>query len=90
MCSSDLVASLMDTIESINEATQLYILAANLLGRRPNKIPSRVKKQYESFASLGTLDSLSNAWVQIESYFTPTRQRRVPIHPITIRRRERT
>mgnify|MGYP001078801579 CR=1 FL=1 len=60
-----------DTIESINEATQLYILAANLLGRRPNKIPSRVKKQYESFASLGTLDSLSNAWVQIESYFTP-------------------
>jgi len=28
-----------DTIESINEATQLYILAAQILGRRPEEIP---------------------------------------------------
>src|SRR4029450_4554543 len=27
-----------DTIESINEATQLYILAGNLLGRRPRRV----------------------------------------------------
>jgi hypothetical protein len=30
-----------DTIESINEATQLYILAAEILGPRPQKIPAR-------------------------------------------------
>jgi hypothetical protein len=30
-----------DTMESINEATQLYILAANILGPRPIKIPKR-------------------------------------------------
>lgn len=30
-----------DTIESINEATQLYLLAADLLGRRPTQLPPR-------------------------------------------------
>src|SRR5262249_26903336 len=30
-----------DTIESINEATQIYVLAANLLGARPQQIPPR-------------------------------------------------
>lgn len=33
-----------DTMESINEATQLYILAANILGERPQQIPQRVKR----------------------------------------------
>ena len=30
-----------DTVESINEATQHYVLAANLLGQRPQRIPAR-------------------------------------------------
>jgi hypothetical protein len=30
-----------DTIESINEATQLYLLAGELLGRRPTELPER-------------------------------------------------
>src|SRR5262249_26069923 len=30
-----------DTIEAINQATQLYVMAADLLGPRPQKIPSR-------------------------------------------------
>lgn len=60
-----------DTIESINEATQLYILAANLLGQRPRTIPPRVKKENKTFLELGPLDALSNAWVQIESFYTP-------------------
>jgi len=30
-----------DTIESINEATQRYVLAANLLGPKPQRIPTR-------------------------------------------------
>ncbi|RYE00042.1 MAG: hypothetical protein EOP54_01825 [Sphingobacteriales bacterium] len=33
-----------DTMESINEATQLYILAANILGDRPMQIPQRTKR----------------------------------------------
>jgi hypothetical protein len=32
-----------DTIESINQATQLYILASHILGPRPEMIPKRVK-----------------------------------------------
>ena len=29
-----------DTVESINEATQLYVLAANILGERPQQNPA--------------------------------------------------
>ena len=36
-----------DTIESINEATQRYVLAANLLGPRPQRIPPRGTVQAE-------------------------------------------
>ena len=34
-----------DTMESIQEATQIYILAANILGPRPEKIPPIVSKE---------------------------------------------
>src|ERR1700730_16252951 len=30
-----------DTLDSINEATQLYVLAANILGERPQEVPAR-------------------------------------------------
>jgi hypothetical protein len=63
-----------DTIESINEATQMYILAANILGERPKKIPPRVKKKVYTFFQLlqnGPLDALSNAMVAIESFYAP-------------------
>ena len=30
-----------DTIESMNEATQIYVLAANLLGPKPQAVPPR-------------------------------------------------
>lgn len=64
-----------DTIESINEATQLYILAAKLLGKRPEDIPARAKTETKTFSQLlesqGGLDALSNAMVEIESYFAP-------------------
>ena len=32
-----------DSMESINEATQLYVLAAEILGQRPKKIAPQVK-----------------------------------------------
>jgi Tc toxin complex TcA C-terminal TcB-binding domain/Neuraminidase-like domain/Salmonella virulence plasmid 28.1kDa A protein/Putative peptidoglycan binding domain len=57
-----------DTIESINEATQLYILAAELLGKRPENIPPRVTPQTQTYNSLEPgLDALSNKLVQAEN-----------------------
>ncbi len=57
-----------DTIESLNEATQLYILAAELLGPRPKKIPPRGRNgERETYNSLqDRLDDFSNALVEFE------------------------
>ncbi len=62
-----------DTIESINEATQLYILAANLLGTRPQEIPARSGSGIYNFDQLSNngLDALSNSMVNIEAFFGP-------------------
>jgi hypothetical protein len=43
---------LQDTIESINEATQIYVLAANILGQRPQQIPPMGKVKPKTFARL--------------------------------------
>lgn len=57
-----------DTIEAINEAVQLYILAANLLGPRPQDIPAPGPVAPETFQSLrARLDELSNAQVDLET-----------------------
>jgi hypothetical protein len=65
-----------DTIESINEATQLYILAAELLGRRPQKAPPRAMPQKQTFNSLAQspdgLDDFGNALVAIEEFIAPS------------------
>jgi hypothetical protein len=62
-----------DTIESINEATQLYILAAEILGRRPEEIPPRATPRVQTYNSLEpSLDALSNALVQIEEFVSPS------------------
>ena len=64
-----------DTIESINEATQLYILAAQILGKRPEDIPARAKARTQTFRTLDDveeLDGLSNAMVEIESFLPPS------------------
>ena len=41
-----------DTMESIQEATQIYILAANILGPRPEKIPPIVSKEPLTFQQM--------------------------------------
>jgi len=57
-----------DTIESINEATQLYVLAANILGSRPQSLPADEVADSETYNSLADkLDEFSNALVQIEN-----------------------
>jgi hypothetical protein len=57
-----------DTIETINEATQLYMLAADILGPRPVEIPPRRAPQVQTFNSLEQrLDEFSNALVEAEA-----------------------
>ncbi|MGH8604630.1 MAG: insecticidal toxin protein, partial [Gammaproteobacteria bacterium] len=57
-----------DTGESINEATQLYVLAANILGPRPQAVPKKGSVRPQTYASLKKdLDAFGNALVEFES-----------------------
>ena len=60
-----------DTIETINEATQIYVLAANILGPRPQRIPPRGTVRPRTYAQLRAagLDPLGNALVELEGQF---------------------
>ena len=60
-----------DTVESINEAMQHYVLAANLLGERPQRIPSSGTMRPKTFAELKAngLDAMGNALVELEGKF---------------------
>lgn len=56
-----------DTIESINQATQLYILAGHILGARPMMIPKRGKIKAQTYLSLlDKWDAFGNAIVELE------------------------
>jgi hypothetical protein len=56
------------TIEADNEALHLCVLLANLWGPAPQDIPAKGNVAPETFSSLRSrLDSLSNAYVDIES-----------------------
>lgn len=57
----------MDTLESINEATQLFMLASNILGDRPAETPPRAVPRMQTYNSLEPLlDDFSNALVRME------------------------
>ena len=56
-----------DTIESINEATLLYTLASEILGRRPARINVGQSTEAKSYSQLGALDEFSNAMEGIET-----------------------
>ena len=59
-----------DTIESINEATMLYVFAKQLLGDRPEVLQSTVEIPAKTFADLrGALDDWSNATVMVENLY---------------------
>jgi hypothetical protein len=61
-----------DSMESINEATQLYILASEILGQRPKKNPPQAKPPLESFNELEKrFDKFSNALVEVENLVPP-------------------
>jgi len=56
-----------DTGESINEATQLYVLAANILGPRPQAVPKKGSVRPQTYANLKKdLDEFGNALVDLE------------------------
>ena len=57
-----------DSMESIQEATQLYILAGNILGQRPEQVPSMVKTKPVTFRQVrDKLDLFANWVVRFEN-----------------------
>jgi len=69
-----------DTIESINQASQLYILAYHILGRRPEMIPKRGKIKPQTYNGLlGKWDAFSNAMVELEIALPFSNQTTLPI-----------
>ena len=59
-----------DTIEEMNEATQLYVLASHILGRRPETAPQRGETDAKNYHELyPSLDGFSNAMVDLENEF---------------------
>ncbi len=56
------------TIETINEATQLYIMAANILGPRPQAVPKKGSVKALTYNQLRkeTIDPFGNAMVDME------------------------
>lgn len=69
-----------DTIESINQATQLYILAYHILGKRPQMIPKRGRIKPQTYNSLlGKWDAFSNAMVELELVAPFSNQTTLPI-----------
>ncbi len=64
-----------DTMETVNEATQLYVLAGHILGKRPEGIPARAKPKAQTFRTLddrSPINNLANAVVEIEGFLPPS------------------
>jgi hypothetical protein len=55
------------TIETINEATQLYVMAANIWGRKPQAVPKKGSVKPLTYNDLrGKLDDFGNTMVDME------------------------
>jgi hypothetical protein len=68
-----------DTLETIQEATQLYILAGNILGPRPERIPAMIEHEPLTFQRLrGKLDLFANYEVRFENQQSLNRRVRRP------------
>jgi hypothetical protein len=62
---------LADTIETLNEATLCYVLAADILGPRPQVMPQATATSPKNFQQLkqAGLDRMSDALVSLEAQF---------------------
>ncbi|MCC7547537.1 MAG: insecticidal toxin protein [Burkholderiales bacterium] len=60
-----------DTIETLNEATQVYVMAANLLGPKPERVPPLHKPVSKTYAQLKAagIDKFGNALIELENQF---------------------
>lgn len=71
-----------DTIELINEATQIYVLAADILGPRPTELAARATPVTQSYNTLEPkLDAYSNALVAVEGLVPPQPPDRLVVPP---------
>jgi sugar lactone lactonase YvrE len=58
------------TMETVNQATQLYVMAQEILGPRPQLVSSRQSAQNQTYNDLAPkLDDFSNVLVQLENDF---------------------
>ena len=79
-----------DTMESVAQATQMYILADKLLGPKPKIIPPVVKSPYETYNQIeAKLDSFGNALIALENILPditvlPEGGAELPPPPITL------
>jgi len=79
-----------DTMESIAQATQMYILADKLLGPKPRTVPPPVKPPYETYDQIERrLDAFGNALVDLENMIPdltalPEGGAELPPAPITL------
>jgi len=56
------------TMESVVQATQMYILADKLLGEKPQTVPPLVKPPYETYNQIeARLDDFGNALIDLEN-----------------------
>jgi hypothetical protein len=61
-----------DSMESVNRATQLYVLAAEILGPRPRRVPPAQRPPSLTFNELEPhFDDFSNALVELENFVPP-------------------
>jgi Tc toxin complex TcA C-terminal TcB-binding domain len=62
---------LADTVETLNEATLCYVLAANILGPRPQPVPQPGRTSPKNFLQLkqAGLDAMSEAMIDLEAQF---------------------
>lgn len=79
-----------DTMESIAQATQMYILADKVLGPKPRNIPPVVKAPYETYSQIERkLDTFSNALIGLENILPdlkslPENGKELPPAPMTL------
>lgn len=79
-----------DTMESVAQATQMYILADKLLGPKPRKIPTAIKKPYETYNQIeAKLDTFGNALIELENILPdlsvlPEGGNELPASPVTL------
>ena len=79
-----------DTMESIAQATQMYIVADKLLGPKPRIVPPAVKPPYETYNQMEQkIDAFGNALIDLENILpdltaTPEGGADLPPAPITL------